>query len=427
MPVEHARRKLIPPTWVLLAVSLPLLSLLVFTQSIHLEALATQAGGILFFLALFTAGEVLYVPLPRGGGVSIGLAVGLASIAVYGPGIAALVTATGIVVAMLIVSREAGLARYAFNFGQSALSTFAAGIVFQAMGGNLRSTSLALNGLAFLGASAAFFAVNVVLVVAFVSSATDQTARTLWPDVRHVLASYFALVPLGILVALIFVSYGIPGSLLFVVPLLFARFSFLQYLNTRNASLTVTQALAAALEAKDAYTRGHSDRVAAYAVEVGRELAMSEDDIEMLRYAAEMHDIGKIGISETLLNKPGSLSESELAEVRRHALIGADMVRKVEFLRGVSDTIKYHHEWYNGSGGYPQELTGEQIPRGARILMVCDSFDAMTSDRPYRHGLDREEAVRRLIEGAGTQFDPDIVDAFLRMLDSTWRHRPLGN
>lgn len=423
----HERRKFLPPRWAVLSVLLPLLSLLVFVKTIHAHDFQAHTGGILFFFLLFCAGEVLYVPLPSGGGVSIGLAVGLACMAVYGPGIASLVTATGIVAAMAIVSRQASIARYAYNFGQSAISIFVAGLVYRAAGGTLQLTSPLTEGVAFVAASAAFFVVNVVLVVSFLSSINGQPAKVMWPDVKHTLASYFALVPLGILVALIFTSYGVAGSLLFLVPLLFARFSFLEYLNTRRASLTVTQALAAALEAKDAYTKGHSDRVAAYAVAVARELDLPEDEIDTLRYAAEMHDIGKIGISETLLNKPGSLTEQELGEVRRHAVIGADMVQKIEFLHGVSEIIKYHHEWFDGSGGYPQELTRESIPRGARILMVCDSFDAMTSDRPYRRSLGRSEAVKRLRDGAGIQFDPAVVEAFLRMIVNVKSGLPSGS
>lgn len=410
--------RMVPPRWLVLSTLLPVLAIVLVIRSVSLGGLAQNALGVFFFLVLFTVGEILYVPLPRGGGVSVGLAVLLACSAVYGPGIAAIVSGVGMLVAMFVASRDAGLARYAFNFGQTSVATYLSGLAFRLIGGDLSAPTPVLNGLGFVSAASVFFVVNVVLVIGFLSSVNHQPARTMWPDVKYNLASYFALVPLGLLVGLIFVSYGILGALLFFVPLLFARYSFLQYLNTRNASLTVTQAFAAALEAKDAYTRGHSDRVAKYALLVARELHLSEEDIETIRYAAEMHDIGKIGVSEHLLNKPGFLTEEELVEIRKHALIGADMVHKIEFLKGVSEIIRYHHEWYDGSSGYPRERAGDQIPIGARILMVCDSFDAMTSDRPYRKSLGCEEAVRRLKEGAGSQFDPRVVDSFLRLLAS---------
>ncbi len=415
MPTRFAQKRRLPSRWLVLCVILPLLAVLVVVRAVDTQDLWRHSLGVLFFLALYTAAEVLYVPLPKGGGVSVGLAVILACSAVYGPGITALVAGLGMTLAMLIASRDAGLARLVLNFGQVSVAAFLAGLAFRLGGGDLFGNSPFRNGVAFVLASATFFVANVTLVVASLTSITHQPVKAFWPDIKYNLASYFALVPLGLLVALIFISYGVLGALLFLVPLLFARYSFLQYLHTRNASLTVTQALAAALEAKDSYTRGHSDRVAAYAVKVARELNLSEEATETLRYAAEMHDIGKIGISENLLNKPGSLTDSELAEVRKHALIGADMVQKIQFLKGVSDVIRYHHEWYDGSSGYPRERSGEEIPLGARILMVCDSFDAMTSDRPYRDGLDQQEAVRRLKDGAGKQFDPQVVSAFLRV------------
>lgn len=415
-----------PPFWLLLSATSLSCAIVLLARGLSLRALQEGWQGITFFLLLDTVAELLYVPLPRGGGVSVSLAVVLACAAVYGPAVAALVAALSLTTAMMIVTRNAGPARFAINFGQIALSAYASGIAFELTGGDLRHTSLVGNALAFTVSAATYFLVNVTFVMGWLSSVTGQSVRSLVPDIKYTLMSYFALVPVGILVALIFVNYGIFGSLLFLVPLLFARYSFLQYLNTRNASLTVTQALAAALEAKDAYTKGHSDRVADYAVEVARELGLGEETAENLRLAAEMHDIGKIGITESLLNKPGALSDAELAEVRKHAIIGSDMVCKIEFLRGAGEIIRYHHEWFDGSGGYPRERAGDQIPLGARILMVCDSFDAMTSDRPYRQSLTVQEAIRRLQEGAGSQFDPQVVEAFLRRFDDKSRYPVTG-
>ncbi|HHW15401.1 MAG TPA: HD-GYP domain-containing protein [Firmicutes bacterium] len=403
-----------PPLWLLLSVTSSSYAIVLLVRGLNLQVLQRDWHGIAFFLLLDTLAEVLYVPLPRGGGVSVSLAVILACAAVYGAPVAAFVAGVSLVVAMMVVAKDAGLARFAVNFGQIAISAYASGVMFVVAGGDLYKATLGRNALAFIAAATTYFLINVTLVVSWLSSITGRSLKALWPDVKYNLISYFALVPLGILVSLIFVNYGIVGSVLFLVPLLLARYSFLQYLNTRNASLTVTQALAAALEAKDAYTKGHSDRVADYAVEVARELGLGEETAENLRLAAEMHDIGKIGITESLLNKPGTLSEAELAEIRKHAIIGSDMVCKIEFLKGVAEIIRYHHEWFDGSGGYPRERMGEEIPLGARILMVCDSFDAMTSDRPYRKSLTVGEAIERLEEGAGRQFDPLVVEAFLR-------------
>jgi putative nucleotidyltransferase with HDIG domain len=394
----------------------PVLAAFVIARTTQLQELMKNLTGLVFFFVLYTVSEVLYVPLPRGGGVSVGIAIILACAAIYGAGPTALVSGLGMVVGILIGARSRFWAKYTFNFGQVAISSLVAGQILHLVRGSEDANGLIINGISFFIASAAFFLVNVGLVVSYLSSLNCQPPKLLWPDVRHTLSSYFALVPIGILVSLIFRHYGILGSLLFCVPLLLARYSFLRYLSVKNAGFAVSHALATALEAKDAYTRGHSDRVADYAERVARELDLSEESVEAIRYAAQLHDIGKIGINETLLNKQGLLSDIELKEIQEHSILGAQMLAKVDFIKGIPEIIKYHHEWFDGSRGYPRELRGTDIPLGARILMVCDAYDAMTSDRPYRKSLDKESALAELQGGAGTQFDPAVVEAFLRVL-----------
>lgn len=169
--------------------------------------------------------------------------------------------------------------------------------------------------------------------------------------------------------------------------------------------------LTGALEAKDPYTHGHSRRVSRYAYRTAMALNLASDEIEDLRLAAALHDVGKIDLPDAVLRKPGDLSEEEFALVRRHPEIGADMVAFAAS-PAVSDGIRYHHEAWNGQG-YPHGLRGEEIPQAARIICVADAFDAMTSARPYRPGMSRREAVEALRAGAGVQFDPVVVEAFV--------------
>ncbi|MGE5554086.1 MAG: HD-GYP domain-containing protein [Betaproteobacteria bacterium] len=415
------RQSGLPALPFILGIAVLLTALRLLATTVSIRSLAENAGSLFFFFVLYATAEVLYVKLPKGGGVSVGLAIILACAAIHGPGPTALVSGLGMLAALVFGSPKAGWIRYLGNFGQVALSTFAAGWMFQTAGGSLEGVSFGRNALAFFLASLVFFVVNVTLVIAFLSSLSRQPIKTFWPDIRHNLASYFALVPLGILVALIHKNYGIGGSALFFGPLLLARYSFLRYLSTRDAGMKVGQAFAAALEAKDSYTKGHSDRVAGYAEQVARMLKLSEDDVETIKFAAALHDIGKIGVSEWLLNKPGELTSAELEEIREHASLGAEMLEKVDFLSGVSDIIRYHHEWFDGSNGYPRQRKGATIPLGARILMVCDSYDAMTSDRPYRQSLDQAAAVEELKKGSGTQFDPQVLQAFFKVLATGYK------
>jgi putative nucleotidyltransferase with HDIG domain len=175
------------------------------------------------------------------------------------------------------------------------------------------------------------------------------------------------------------------------------------------------KALAIAVDAKDTYTHGHSENVMNIAEEIAKEMNIDEKLVGIIRDAGLLHDIGKIGIPGYILNKPGPLTYEEFNGIMKtHSNLGANIVKDVPFLHDLHKLILYHHEHYNGQG-YPEGLKGEQIPVGARILHVADAFEAMTSNRPYRNSLGKTEAIKRLKEGSGKQFDPAVISAFLRI------------
>ena len=174
-------------------------------------------------------------------------------------------------------------------------------------------------------------------------------------------------------------------------------------------------ALAAAVEAKDRATEGHLHRMAHYALQLGRALDVDQHQLMLLKCGGTLHDIGKVGVSEAILCKPGPLTEAEWEEMRRHPIIGERICAPLNFLREVGPIIRHHHERWDGKG-YPDSLLGEEIPLLARVISVVDAFDAMTSDRPYRAALPLDEVVRRLSDGTGTQWDPDIIRVFLDII-----------
>lgn len=185
----------------------------------------------------------------------------------------------------------------------------------------------------------------------------------------------------------------------------------------QEAYLATVRALAAAVDAKDPYTRGHSDGVAAYALMIGRHLGLSQEQMTALSMAAYLHDIGKIGIGEDILLKPGKLTHAEMCQMRHHPLIGANILEPVAFPWPIAPVVRHHHEHYDGRG-YPAGLKGTEIPLLARILAVADAFEAMVTDRPYRRGRSHQEAILELQRCSGTQFDPDVVAAFVEAVES---------
>jgi putative nucleotidyltransferase with HDIG domain len=186
-----------------------------------------------------------------------------------------------------------------------------------------------------------------------------------------------------------------------------------QTVEIRSLFLGSIEALVFALEAKDKYTAGHSRRVTDISLSIGQALHLSDEDLENLRWGSLLHDVGKIAVDQFIQNKPGKLTPAEYEHIMIHAQVGAGIVKPV-VNENVVAIVEHHHDHYNGSGLH-QFVTGENIPLGARILAVADAFDAMTSDRPYRPAISTEEAMKEIKRCLGTQFDPGVASAFLKL------------
>jgi putative nucleotidyltransferase with HDIG domain len=183
------------------------------------------------------------------------------------------------------------------------------------------------------------------------------------------------------------------------------------YKQERGRSRELVRALSNAVEARDAYTSKHAERVTAYALEIARALGIALSDSTDIEFGFLLHDIGKVAISDAILHKPGPLTDDEREQMREHPLKGEEIVRGIEFLRPAAEVIRSHHERWDGRG-YPDGLRGEEIPLTARVFAVADVFDAMTSERPYRPVSSLADARALITDEAGRQFDPQVVEAF---------------
>lgn len=188
-------------------------------------------------------------------------------------------------------------------------------------------------------------------------------------------------------------------------------------MESRNPLLLTVRALISVIDGADALTRGRSVRIARYAVRVARQMGIPETEWETIELGALLHDLGRVAVLRDVLSRPGALDSGERTLVQAHAAIGWEMIRDIPGLEAAADIVHSHHEQPDGKG-YPRGLPVDLIPKGARIVMVCAAYDAMTEERPYRRGLPREIAVGELQHHAGTQFFPDVVEAFVRLAES---------
>jgi putative nucleotidyltransferase with HDIG domain len=183
--------------------------------------------------------------------------------------------------------------------------------------------------------------------------------------------------------------------------------------NMRRLFMSAIASLAAAIDERDPYTRGHSERVTEYSLAISDEMSLDSKEREVVHIAALLHDIGKIGIDDGILRKPSGLNKSEYMIIKKHPGKGANIMSPIKQLKKIIPSMRHHHERYDGEG-YPDGIKGEKIPLPARIIAVSDTFDAMTSDRPYQVAMDDEEVVALIQSWAGTRFDPQVCNAFVK-------------
>jgi HD-GYP domain-containing protein (c-di-GMP phosphodiesterase class II) len=228
-------------------------------------------------------------------------------------------------------------------------------------------------------------------------------------------AIHLTLALVGVAVALIVVTSNWVGLLVFALPLLTARQILQNSARLQHDYPNTVRVLVRSIEAKDEYTRGHSERVADYAVQFCSHLGLSDAQTERIQFAAMLHDLGKMCVRAEVLNKPARLDEAEYAEMQQHSAAALPIVAKIPRTDDLLPVIRHHHERIDGRG-YPDGIEGDGIPYASRLLAVCDTYDAMTSSRPYRPALSQAEAVHELTTVAGTQLDGSLALAFVEML-----------
>ena len=272
--------------------------------------------------------------------------------------------------------------------------------------------------LATLVGTLTYFLLNLLLVSLVIVIRDRGSVREFLSqaETTNVWANFLTLAPLGWLMAAMYELGGWWTTLLFAVPLATTRVAYQRFVEMREMFTQTIGALAEAVDKRDPFTSKHSQRVRSISVDIGRQMRVSAAELEALEWGGLLHDVGKIGVPDSILLKQGKLTREERITMNAHPVLGAQIIGPVDRLAPELPVIRHHHEWYNGSG-YPDRLMGDEIPKLARILHVADAFEAMTADRPYRKALSVDQALAELRKFAGVQFDPEIVDAFVK---TTW-------
>ena len=351
----------------------------------------------------------------RGITVSVSLVVTLIAVLLLPPASAAVVGMAGGVV---LVNRRT-LFRSGFNVAIFALIPAGGSAVCHLLRGH--DTGVYLKFPVFLipyvAATTTCLALNGLFVTTVIRLSGKGSFWALWRgDLLRVTMPYYTSSVLALIIVVLWNDIGPFTVLLVILPVYMSHWVFAQYSREQAAYEDTISALVQAVEIKDHYTRGHSERVAKGAELIARRIAMSEERVAKLRYAGLLHDIGKLGVPTRLLAKSGKLTDEEYALLCLHPNQGVAVIRDIRFLTDVYDGILYHHERLDGRG-YPSGRSGDEIPEFARILGVADAFDAMTSTRSYRAARPVPEALAELWRGAGTQFDPALVRAFEEALE----------
>jgi putative nucleotidyltransferase with HDIG domain len=335
-------------------------------------------------------------------------------VAVLSSGWSSAVLATlGALPLLLVQVKEQRLLRIAFNTGQLSLSAAAAGAsyvgVTKLLGVEFPAPG-AILGIAL--ASVVYVLVNHLLVGVVVALASGEPMRSAFSSMLQVAMMQGPYVGIAILAAALLRAGGLGPALLVLLalPVVVARWGLVAFQKTDEAYDRLVRTFVTAIEVKDLYTRGHSERVAELSVHVAEELGIPYDERRLTGYAALLHDVGKIGVPLCVINKPGPLDDDEFAQIKQHPEIGAEILRDIDFLAPVLDVVRYHHERLDGRG-YPFGVDETELGVLVRIVTAVDAFDAMTSTRSYRRARAIDEALTELRRCVGTQFDAAAVEA----------------
>jgi putative nucleotidyltransferase with HDIG domain len=418
-----------------------------FTVVIALLNSPADWVGLLLFACLAASVELFSVELFQSSRsyVSVSSIIAIASILLFGPLAGALThMVSGIMTGVTNLRSEGAksrraswIRRTAFNAGMLVVAAALAGQVYIRTGGTPGIVNQTSNVLPLAAAVTTDTLTNILILIAVLVLQTGRRPKDIWKrDFQWAapIAILGGIIGGGVL-AMAYSMFGLVGVAAFFLPVLTTSYSFRLYIaktktyvdqletlnrDLQEANLGLMETLSGVIDAYDVYTYGHSAQVAVYAKALAEKLGLPQHEQETIVKAALVHDIGKIGVTDNIIGKQGQLTADEYNLVRRHPIIGAEILSRMNGLRDLAPLVRHHHEWWDG-GGYPDGTKGEEIPLAARVLTLADALDALCSDRPYRATMSFREVKEEIARCSGTQFDPRVVEAFFQVLHERGR------
>jgi putative nucleotidyltransferase with HDIG domain len=412
-----------------------------------LLTLPWEQGGLMVFAGLAALAELANVELYNSSRsrVSVSSVIGIASIILFGPLAGAITHVSSGLMTVITTSlrthkperrRVSLFRRSTFNMAMFVTAASMAGLAYRFTGGQSGNVMLVSNLIPILAAATVDVLVNLVILIGVISLQTRRPMLQIWND-EFQWAAPIAIAGniFGAVLALAYEMFAWLGLTVFMLPILATSYSFrlyvantkvylekLQHMNEEldEINLGLLETLGAVIDAYDVYTYGHSNQVAVYAGALAEKLGLPETEKVRLIKAALVHDLGKVAVEDSIIGKQGPLTNEEYNLVKRHPLIGAQIVGRMKGFQDLVDPVLHHHERWDGKG-YPDGLAGEEIHLGARILALADALDSMFSDRPYRATRSYKEVIAEVARCSGTQFDPIVAQAFFALVEEKGR------
>ena len=407
---------------------LTFVTLAIFIVRTPFQVNVDNYGSIVFFIILTALTESCAV-IFRNISFSTSFATQLASYILFGPYITLLIVILGFSARVLKVKGgfkhifNTPLYGTIFNYCILWLAILFGDYLYMIYGGAFSIEDISNNLFQITLFCFTVFLVNTIIISSLSSLVTNKNiVYTFLGNVKIGVLNILVMAPFGILLAFLFNLYSYGGVILVLVPIVLSRYTFSLYIQSRSQYVETVDALMLAMEARDRYTEGHSKRVAEISASIAKELKYSDWKVEHLNMAALLHDVGKIGIDDQILNKPGKLTNEEFDIIKGHPQIGFNILKDIKNLENILPIVRHHHERYDGKG-YPDGKRADELSLDVFIIQLADSIDAMATDRPYRKALNYDLVIEEVKKHSGSQFHPKVVEAYFRVLEKQKKQR----